>query len=77
MPVFVKNNTDFDLPYDYHTWPTELKDRSLQEEFLRVQYKVLTPAYDLERNGRIHQNLSGGADAYFIRTRALGKGGFG
>lgn len=79
MPIFAKITTtnDFNLPYDYQTWPPEVKSRGLQEEFLKIQELVVTSAYDLETENGAHQNLSGTADANFASIKLLGKGGYG
>jgi hypothetical protein len=79
MPTFAKITTtnDFNLPYDYQTWPPEVKNRELQEKFLQTQEKVVTSAYDLETENGAHQNLSGTADANFASMKLLGKGGYG
>ncbi|KAL1624665.1 hypothetical protein SLS56_007728 [Neofusicoccum ribis] len=78
MDIFVRNGlTDFDLPFEYQTWPSCLQGRQIQEEFFEAQKHVVTNAKEMEKKVGIHQNLDESADVHFHSIRVLGQGGFG
>ena len=75
---FIKEGlSDIALPYTAENLPSALTGLK-RAEFLDFQKHVLTShAKNLERSGRLHQNVEGDAESFFWLGKKLGSGGFG